>query len=379
MEDLDHLRDKINIIDESLVKLFLERMDVVRSVAEYKMKNSMDVLDKTREEQIINKHLGSINDISQKSQLKEFLENLMSISRKAQGEILHESHYCEKMGCLEQPYRVGFQGVAGSFSEQALIEFFGDKTETKFYLNFKEIFDALNSDEIKYGIVPIENSSTGGISEIYDLLGKYNFYIVGEKCIEVNHHLLGINGADMSNIEEVYSHAQGFLQCSSFFENHPHLKFTPYFNTAKSAEYIKMENSKRKACIASRKAAQIYGLNILKENINNCTNNYTRFIIISKDIQLNAEGDKISVVVSLPHSVGALYGILKHFVENNSNLVKIESRPILEESWHYLFYIDFNGNLLDENTKNTLKGIEDECLYFKLLGNYKCEVNVINE
>lgn len=374
MKDLSSLREQINEIDEALVKLFLQRMEIVTGVAEYKKRNSMEVLDRSREDQIINKHLQNINDENQRVQLKEFLESLMYISRKAQKKILNEDVACEKKDENEEVYKIGFQGVEGSYSHQALIEYFGDKVGTEGFLNFKDVFEALKRDEIKYGILPIENSSTGAITEVSDLLGEYNFYIVGEKCIKVDHNLLGIEGTELSDIEEVYSHTQGFLQCTQFFDQHSDWRLIPYYNTARSAKYISKENSKKKACVASKQASEVYGLKVLKENINNSSNNHTRFIVIGKNIECNEQSNKVSVVMALPHKVGSLHSILKNFVDNNSNLVKIESRPIVDKAWEYFFYIDFDGNILDANTKNTLKSIEEESLYFKLLGNYKSEV-----
>lgn len=374
MEDLDYLRKQIDDIDDSLVELFLKRMEVVSKVADYKIKNGIDVLVKTREDQIINRHTENIEDETVKSNIKEFLEDLMYISRKSQKKIITPDISIEINDDNEHPYKVGYSGVQGSFSHQALLEYFGDNTETSCFLTFKDVFEAIQNDEIKYGILPVENSSTGSITEVYDLLGKYNFYIVGEQCIHVEHNLLGIKDTKLCDIKEVYSKDQGFLQCSEFFENHRNWKLVPGTNTAKSAEYISKENSKDKACVASKKAAEVYGLEILKENINNIENNYTRFIVIGKKIRVNSYCNKISVVITLPHKVGSLYHILKHFADNDSNLVKIESRPIGNISFQYLFYIDFNGNMLDNNTKNILRIIEKESLSYKLLGNYVSEV-----
>lgn len=374
MEDLDYLRKQIDEIDDSLIKLFLKRMELVCEVADYKIKKGMDVLVKSREEQIINNHTENIEDETTKSYVKEFLEELMYISRKAQEKKINPKPDLGKTEDKEALYKVGYSGVQGSFSHQALLEYFGEDTETSCFLTFKDVFEALQKDEIKYGVLPVENSSTGSITEVYDLLGKYNFYIVGEQCIHVEHNLLGIKDARLSDIKEVYSKDQGFLQCSEFFEDYPDWKLVPSTNTAKSAQYIGKENSKDKACVAGRKAAQIYGLQILKENINNVENNYTRFVIIGKTLRVNQECNKISIAITLHHKVGALYHILGYFEENNSNLVKIESRPIADKSWQYLFYIDFNGNLLEENAKNILRNIEQESLSFKLLGNYVSEV-----
>lgn len=374
MDDLDYLRKQIDEIDDSLVKLFLRRMEVVCNVADYKIKNGMEVLVKSREEQVINRHIKNIEDEAVKLRIKEFLEDLMYISRKAQKEMISSSLIIEKSEDKKLDYKVGYQGVEGSFSHQALLEYFAENTETCCFLSFKEVFEALQRDEIKYGVLPIENSSTGGITEVYDLLGKYNFYITGEKCIQVNHNLLGVKGTQLSDINQVYSHSQGFLQCSEFLHNYPRWQCIPYINTAKSAEYVSREVSKNKACIASKKAARVYGLDIIKENINDIKNNYTRFVIIGKDMQINEQCNKISIVIALPHKVGALEGALKHFAENGLNMVKIESRPIRDKSWQYFFYIDFNGSVFEENTKNALKSIEQESLYYKFLGNYVGEV-----
>jgi len=374
VEKLDQLRQEINEIDESLVKLFKKRMEIVSQVAEYKMKNSMKILDKSREEQIISKHLYSVEDKVLRNNLKEFLEDLMSISRKTQKDIISKASNLDKTEKKNSSYKVGFQGVEASFSHQALIEYFGPERATSCFSSFKDVFDALDRGDIEYGILPVENSSTGVITEVCDLLRKYGFYIVGEKCIKVDHNLLGIKGTKLSDITEVYSHEQGFLQSKEFFNKHEEWRLIPYFNTAKSALYISRENLKSKACVASKKAAEIYGLDILKENINHNKNNYTKFIIIGKNMEVNDECDKITIVTTLAHKVGALYNILKHFSENNCNMMKIESRPIVDKSWEYFFYIDFQGNILNENIKSVLKGIEEESIYFKFLGNYKGEV-----
>lgn len=272
-------------------------------------------------------------------------------------------------------YKVGFLGVKASFSHQALIEYFGKDTDASCYSSFRGIFDALGRGEIKYGILPIENSSTGGISEVYDLLGEYGFYIVGEKCIKVDQNLLGVKGVKISEIKEVYSHLQGFMQSKEYLDAHSDWKLIPYHNTAKSALYISSENLRSKACVASRKAAEIYGLDILKENINDNSNNYTRFIIIGQEVELNENSEKITIVAVLPHKVGALYSVLKHFADNNSNLLKIESRPIIGKPWEYSFYIDFQGNMLSKSAKNIFESIKADGLNYKFLGNYRAEVN----
>lgn len=280
------------------------------------------------------------------------------------------------MDVSDYEYCVGFQGVEASFSHQALVGYFGDKIKALNYGTFRDIFEAIGKNEIKYGVLPLENSSTGGISEVYDLLGEYGFYIIGEKCIKVDQNLLGIKGVSLSDIKEVYSHIQGFMQSKDYLNTHEEWMLIPYHNTAKSAQYVSQENSKSKACVASRQAAELYGLDILEENINDNKNNYTRFIIIGRQPEINQLCEKITIVASLPHTVGALYNLLKHFADNNSNLFKIESRPIVEKPWEYLFYIDFQGNMMSDSTKSIFKEIMDEGVSYKLLGNYRAEEKV---
>lgn len=374
MDNLDYLRDEIDKIDGEMIKLFQERMDVVYKVAEYKKEKGMDILDKSREENVIKTQLKRLENKSIEKEAEVFLKEIMKISRNFQKKSLQSSYYnneCLSLKKYDKSCRVGFQGVLASFSYEALVDYFGHEVEAVNFEAFKDVFQGLKDGKINYGVLPIENSSTGGILEVYDLLRDYGFYIVGEKCIKVNHNLLGVKGASLNDIEEVYSHSQAFMQSSKFLDRYKNWRLIPYFNTARSAKYISEENDKAKASIAGKKAAELYGLEILSENINYNTNNYTRFIIISRNEECNKDNDKISILITLPHEPGSLYKVLKYFKKNNLNMTKIESRPMVDRSWEYFFYIDFYGNILEENTKEALKGIENESVYFKLLGKYK--------
>ncbi|MBA5850777.1 prephenate dehydratase [Clostridium sp. cel8] len=273
----------------------------------------------------------------------------------------------------DKSYKIGFYGEKASFTHQALQEYFGDTENVLSCSKFKDVFDALESGNIKYGVVPIENSSTGGITDVYDLFRDYGFYIVGEKCIHVSHDLLGLRGTKLDDITEVYSHNQAFLQSRKYLEN-KNWKLIPYFSTAKSAKYISESGCKNKACIASRKAAELYNLDVIEKNINYNKNNYTRFVIVGREVELNSYSDKISVVFTLEHKVGTLCNILGYFRDNNLNMTKIESRPKIDTPWEYFFYIDFYGNLLNREVKDAVKQIRSKCKYFKLLGNYKTDL-----
>lgn len=270
-------------------------------------------------------------------------------------------------------FKVGFQGVSGSFSEEALFNYFPNDVDTKNFEQFEDVFEGVSKGEIQYGVLPIENSSTGAITTVYDLLNQYDCYIVGETFVRPIQNLLGIKGAAIEDITEVYSHPQGFEQSKPFLAQH-NWNLIPYYNTARSAEYVMQQNNKHIAAIASRKAAEIYGLDILVENINFNVQNTTRFIIIGQSLKINNVCNKISIVFSTKHQAGALYTALKHFAENSINLLKIESRPVQHTPWEYYFYIDFVGNTHDPVIKNTIEQMQKECHHFKLLGNYKTQL-----
>ena len=392
MEELDlgKIRDEIDSIDRELVRLFEVRMDTVIKVAKYKEKNNQPVLDKSRESLVIDKAKSFLKDEHYNKPVEEFFENLMAISRKLQAQLIFSGDIKEvevKESTKQEPLQVElsentvnsnnedikvcYQGVPGAFSESALIEYFGANTDRTNVDDFEDVFKSLKDDRCDYGILPIENSSTGGVSEVCDLLRKYGLFIVGEKSIKIEQNLLGLKNAELSDIKEVYSHSQGLGQSSEFLNKNKEWALMPYRNTAESAKLVSDSKDKTKAAIASTRAAKLYGLKVLAENINNNTNNYTRFIVIGKKLEVSKSSNKISIVFSAPHKPGALYSALSYFAENNLNMLRIESRPIAEKSWEYFFYIDFEGNINDDRIKDVIEKIKDNSMYFKLIGNYK--------
>jgi len=264
---------------------------------------------------------------------------------------------------------VGYQGVRGSFSEEALYNYFKN-VKAKNYEQFKDIFISLDENLIDYGVLPIENSSTGAISDVYDLLNQYNAYIVGETYVKPIQNLLGLKNSTIEQLEEIYSHPQGFEQSKTYLSSF-NWKLIPYYNTAKSAEYVMNQNNPKIGAIASKKAAEIYNLKILKENINCNETNTTRFIIIGKNLEVSDTSDKVSIILSTNHKPGDLYNALGHFAKNNINIVKIESRPVKHTPWQYYFYIDFEGNINNPSLQKFIDEMKMSCQYFKLLGNYK--------
>jgi chorismate mutase/prephenate dehydratase len=266
---------------------------------------------------------------------------------------------------------VGYQGVVGSFGEEATNHYFKDKiSEKRNYTAFEEVLKALSKEEIDYGVLPIENSFTGEVLEVYDLVNKYDLHIVGEELVKVEHNLLAPEGASVEALEEVYSHPQAFGQCKSFLEKHAHIKFIPYANTAMAGEYVATLKDPKKGAIASMKAAKTYGLQVLETQINTNQDNYTRFIVLARKMEITPICDKVSILFTTSHTSGALYKVLSHFAYNGLNLLKIQSRPTKDKKWHYFFFVDLEGNLGDASMLIALGKVKKDTEYLKILGNY---------
>ncbi|WP_297420010.1 prephenate dehydratase [Clostridium sp.] len=381
MADLDDYRIKIDEIDKEITKLFEERMDTVIKIANYKKDNNLPIFNRDREDEVIEKNVGYLKNYDYAEETRKFFISLMEVSRELQSrKIIEAEEAIEKKADLEEiknikKGKIGYYGVPGSFSEEAMLKYFGKVEEPNAYDEFEDVFLAVKNDEIKYGVVPIENSSAGAVSKVYDLLYKYGFYIVGEECIKINQNLVGVKGATLDTIKEVYSHPQPIEQSTEFLKNHSDWKIIPYHSTSACAKFISDLKDTSKAAIASNRAASIYGLEIVEEKINNKSDNSTRFIIISKELEWDENCNKVSVVFSLEHKAGTLYKLLRHFAENNINMLKIESRPMEKGAWKYFLYVDFEGSLENEQVKKALKLIEQSSAYFKLIGGYRKSVN----
>jgi len=264
--------------------------------------------------------------------------------------------------------KAAFQGEIGAFSEDAIIAFFGD-IETFPRKSFGDVFDAVLKDEVDFGVVPVENSQAGSINETYDLLLKYPLNIFGEVNMRINHCLVALPGEKLAEIKVVYSHPQAIAQCQEFL-NKLNLEVVPGYNTAGSAKKIKEENIRGQAAIASKRAAQIYGLSILAADIETNPNNYTKFFVISKRKAKRAEKNKTSIVFSTKNIPGTLYNILGAFANRNINMSKLESRPSREKPWEYVFYVDFEGHVENRLCREALAEIKKKTSFIKILGSY---------
>lgn len=267
---------------------------------------------------------------------------------------------------------VGYQGVPGAYGEEATYTYFKEKwSRIVAHDSFEDVIEALLEGKIDYGVLPIENSSEGEILDTYDLIRNHNLYIVGEQSIKIEHNLLGIKGTLIDEVREVYSHPQGLSQSKEFLKAYPHMKPCPFVNTATACQYVANLKDRTKAAIGSKRSAMLYGLEILEPNIHYNKNNFTRFVILANKMNVTDESNKISIVFSTEHVSGSLYNILGHFAYNGLNLLKIQSRPLIERKWAYCFFADLEGNLQEANVLIALSQIMKQCSFFKILGNYK--------
>ena len=367
--ELEALRREIDEADCTLVDALEKRLDAVKRVGAYKEARGLPVLDREREQKVLARTAERLRNPEYGAPLQEIMEKIMETSRNLQIRLLTRS--MEKRARSAAPIPVGYQGVQGSFSHQALEDYFTQIPKIEMnYVHFEDVVMAVRKGEIKYGVLPIENSSTGGITEVYDLMRKYDCHIVGEKIIKVNQNLLALPGTRIEDLKAVYSHPQGLEQSREFFKAYPRIELIPFFNTARSAQMVAEEGDKAKGAVASKQAARLYGLEILAEHINFNAANHTRFIIIAAEPEHRPDADKITVVIAAKHEPGSLYHVLGHFYQCGLNLVNLESRPIEGKSWEYFFHVDLTGNLSDPGVQKSLQELSRYSTYCTVLGNY---------
>lgn len=373
--DLLQLRDILDDIDAQIVELYEKRMDVCKQVAEYKIENGKKVFDQQREMEKLNKVKSLTHNEFNSHGIEELFEQIMSMSRKLQYQLLAEHGSLGKLPFIgveeldKVKARVVFQGAEGAYSQAAMMQYFGDQVNSFHVNTFREAMSAIDEGSADFAVLPIENSTAGMVSEIYDLLVEFENYIVGEQIIKVEHCLLGVPGSKMEDIKTVYSHPQSLMQSAKYLMNHDWRQISMQ-NNAFAAQKVAEEGDKTQAAIASELAGKIYGLDVLQKGVNQAENNSTRFIIVTNQKIFRKDAKKISICFEVPHRSGSLYHMLSHFIYNNLNMCKIESRPIEDRTWEYRFFVDFEGNLADSAVKNALRGLRDEARNMKILGNY---------
>lgn len=375
MSDLKELRSKIDVIDAQIVELFKKRLTLCTALGAYKRKVGMPVIDKQREREKISTLVAFADDDFAKHAVEELFKQIISISRKYQYKVLDSKGFKESQeflqvdGLWSENIKVVYQGIPGAYSQEALLDYFGEYVDNYCVNTWKKAMEDIRDQKADYAVIPIENSTSGIVSDVYDLLTEFDNYIVRYVDIGINHALLGTNDSTVPDIKTVISHPQAILQSKEFIKEHGWSVVTSA-NTAMSAQEVAKKNDKTVAAIASVKNAEIYGLRVLTEHLNKSDVNTTRFIILSRKQICRKDANKILICFELDDEKGSLYGALSHIIYNDVNIAKIDSRPIPNKKWKYRFFVEMKGKVNDRGVVNALIGMKDETLNLKILGNY---------
>ena len=375
--DLQEARNSISRIDEELTSLFVKRMELSKEIAAYKKDNHMSVFDRSREREVVN-HVCDLAGKDFESYIRVLYGTLLDVSRSYQRQLIGASSSLKER--VQEAIRntdpvfpsravVACQGVEGAYSQNACDKLFS-LPNIMYFNSFSGVFQAVESGLCRYGILPIENSTAGSVNEVYDLMKKHNFYIVRSIKLRIDHNLLAKKGTKLSDIKEIYSHQQALDQCSEFLKSLKGVKITVCENTAVAAKFVAESERNDVAAISSKNCAELYSLSVLSNTVQNNDNNYTRFICISKSLEIYPGADKVSMMFSIAHKPGALYNVVSRFSTLGLNLTKLESRPMPGKDFEFLFYFDLNASIYDEKVPELLGEFDDEFDQFTFLGSY---------
>ena len=374
--DLKKIREEINGIDDEIAELFEKRMVLARDVAEYKRKNDMAVYDRRREREIINRVSGNVSE-ELSSYSKILYATMFQLSRSYQfKQLMPTSDFVLNMQkaieqtpkIFPQTAKVACQGVEGAYSQSACDRLF-NSAEIHYFKTWEDVCNSVEKGECRYGVLPLENSTAGTVNAVYDLLGKYKFYIVMSIKLKIYHSLLAKRGTKLEDIKEIVSHEQAIQQCSKFI-NSLNVKVTVYDNTAAAAEYVAKSGRNDIAAIGSPDCADLYNLVGIKDDIMNTDNNYTRFICVSKNLEIYPGAHRTSVVFKVPHRPGALYDVLSKFRALDININKLESRPIPGRDFEFKFYFDMDVSVYRPELADLINELDNELESFDYLGSY---------
>lgn len=376
--DLEKARRKIDAIDDELIKLFLERLSVSREVALAKKEAKGAVVDPMREREILTK-ISEAAGAENENAARMFFTNIFSISKARQRSILKGPSpllaEIDLSFAQTEPFPsrafVACCGAEGSYAQQAVSQMV--KVPTIVYFSeFEKVFEAVEKGFCPYGVLPVENSAAGSVAAVYDLMLKHRFHIAKAIKLKVDHALLAPQGVKMSDIREVISHPHAFSQCRQFLKEHSSLKVTPAVNTAVAAKELSVSSRRDVAVIASRACAELYGLDVLADRVQDAAYNYTRFICISKDLEIRPDANMMSVMMSLPHRPGALSAIISKFAAIDVNLTKLESRPVPGMDFEFSFVFDFDSSVSNPSVRELLAELsqDPEIEHFEFLGSY---------
>ncbi|MFT8871756.1 MAG: prephenate dehydratase domain-containing protein [Sporolactobacillus sp.] len=377
--DLNQARGVLDDIDRQMLTLFEKRMETAAAIARYKEQHALAILDQTREEELLKRARTAVQP-KLASYAALFQSQLLALSKALQHETLGDSapgtqamaRLARSASCERQPHsrpRVIVQGAPGTYAHEAALTMY-PQADVTFVKHLSDVFESVQRGTGDYGMLPVENASAGSASDVFDLLRRYQFYIVRAAQPTVRYCLLGVRGSKLQTIQKVCSIPIAFQQCADFLALHSDWQQLASSNTASAAAHVALTRDSTIAALCSRRCADLYGLDILAEGIQQSETNRTRFISIAHQFERPADANKISVLFNLPHQSGSLCQILTYFSNYGMNLTKIESRPNPINLAEYIFYVDFIGYLGNSRTVELLGALADECPNFRFLGNY---------
>ncbi len=375
--DIKELRENIDRIDGELVALIRERMETAAKIGEYKRENNLPVYDPARERELFER-VGELAGEDFASYTKVLYSTMTDVSRSYQRKLMgRKSGLSERMQAaidgtdklFPQGGVVACQGVEGAYSQLACEKLFKNPS-IMYFGGFEDVFRAVDKKLCRYGVLPIENSTAGSVNKIYDLMSKFKFHIVRSVRIQVGHALLAKRGATLSDIKEIYSHEQAINQCGEFLSAHKDIKVNICENTAVAARLVAESGRSDIAALSSPGCAELYDLSTIIDNVCDHIGNYTRFICISRDLEIYPGADKTSIMMKIPHKPGSLYRIMARFNALGLNLEKLESRPKPGSDFEFMFYFDIGASIYSPELFELMCELEDDLDGFKYLGSY---------
>lgn len=374
---IEEQRKTLDRLDENLLEIFQKRMETVLEIAKTKGEKSLAVKDQGREREILARITNMCSD-ELKTYCKSLYQTLFSLSRSYQKSYLFQKSSLtetirksrdETPKIFPKSAVVACQGIEGSYSQMAADKLFS-MPSIMFFNTFEGVFNAVESGLCQYGLLPIENSTSGSVPQVYDLMKEKHFHIVKSLKLKVQHSLFAKEGVSIDDLKEIVSHQQALDQCSEFLKTLKGVNLRVSENTAMAAKMVGESQDSTIAAISSTNCGPLYGLKTLESQIENHGNNYTRFICISKDMEIYPDGDRISLMLSVPHEPGALFDLLSKFAAKDINVSKIESRPIPGTDFEFMFYFDLEANLYEEAVIKLMGELDDSLENFEFLGCY---------
>ncbi|MBR7149391.1 MAG: prephenate dehydratase [Oscillospiraceae bacterium] len=374
---MDELRLEIDKVDHELVDLFSRRMNIAADIAAYKKENHLPVLDASRERSKLN-DLAALSDPEMEEYISSLYSLIFELSRGYQNKLLGttsqlpatiETAIRQTPNLFTPKALVACQGVEGAYSQQACEKLFR-MPNVMYFKTFEAVFSAVEKGLCQYAVIPLENSTAGSVNMVYDLMMRHNFRIVRSTRLKIDHSLMAKSGTRLEQLREIFSHEQAISQCSEFLKSLDGVKLTCCENTAAAAKLVAESDRDDVAALCSRNCAALYDLTSLREAVQNQANNYTRFICISRNLEIYPGADRTSLMMVLPHRPGSLYKVLSRFYALGINLNKLESRPIPERDFEFMFYFDLDTSVYSPQFIQLMGELGSICESFNYLGSY---------